>query len=198
MQGIDDKSKTWQKIIFMNNKKRGQETVYRRRNNRKRGEDIPMEIDDLAQKLVHSRLLQNEEQVQVFEQSIESIMSMNNSDCIKSLCLGFDDQTENDEVMFGLLHTIESFDQELGLEQSFIKQAEALRYMLPHAKEWAKTFHKRILNQDEARNAYARVISNADNATRELVLSLMNEIKAKNPEKFAEKTEEFLSSIKSL
>ena len=45
-----------------------------------------MEIDDLTQKLVRSQLLQNEEQVQAFEQSIESIISMNNSDCIKSLC----------------------------------------------------------------------------------------------------------------
>ncbi|BCJ93783.1 hypothetical protein acsn021_13520 [Anaerocolumna cellulosilytica] len=157
-----------------------------------------MKIEDLTQKLVHSRLLQNEEQVQAFEQSIESIISMKTSDCIKKLYLGFDDSTENDEIMFGLLHTIESFDQELGLEQSLIKLAEALRYMLPHAKEWAKIFHKRILNQEETRNAYATVISYADNATRDLVISLVNEIKIKNPEKFAKKTEEFLLSIKSL
>ncbi|QOX61854.1 hypothetical protein FRZ06_00010 [Anoxybacterium hadale] len=67
-----------------------------------------MEIADLTQMLVRSRLLQNEKQVQEFEQSIERMKSMNSDDCMKNLCLGFDDETENDEVMFGLVHSIES------------------------------------------------------------------------------------------
>lgn len=155
-----------------------------------------MEMADLTQQLVCSRLLQNEKQVQDFEQSIEKMISMNISDCMKNLCLGFDDKTENDEVMFGLVHTIESFDQELGLEQSLVKLAESLHFMLPHAKEWAKTFQKRILNHAEARNVYAAVISNTDNATKDMVLSLMNEIKMKNPDQFAKKLDEFLLSMK--
>lgn len=155
-----------------------------------------MEIADLTQMLVRSRLLQNEKQVQEFEQSIERMKSMNSDDCMKNLCLGFDDETENDEVMFGLVHSIESFDQELGLELSLTKLAESLHSMLPHAKEWAKTFQKRILNHAEARIVYAAVISNTDNATKNMVLSLMNEIKMKNPDQFAKKVDEFLSSMK--
>ena len=154
-----------------------------------------METADLTQQLVRSRLLQNEKQVQDFEQSIEKMISMNTSDCMKNLCLGLDDETENDEVMFGLVHTIESFDQELGLEQSLTKLAEALPFMLPHAKEWAKTFQKRILNHAEARYVYATVISNTDNAAKDMVLSLMDEIKMKNPDQFAKKVDEFRSSI---
>lgn len=157
-----------------------------------------MGIDDLTQKLVHNRLLQNEEQLKEYEQTIETIIAMNSSDCIRVLCLGFDDETENDEVMFGLLHTIEALDKELGLEQSLTKQAEAFQYMLPHAKEWAVIFHKRILNQDVTRKAYAEVILNADNNTKDIVVSILNEIGIKNQVKFGVTIEEFMTYIKKL
>lgn len=153
--------------------------------------------DDLRQKLIHSRFLQNEEQVQEFEESIEKILSLNSVDCIRDLCLGFEDGAEDDEVMFGLVHAIEAFNMDYGLEVSLTRLAEAVPCMLPHAREWAKTLHKRILNHDETRKVYLAVMYNIDQSTRDIVIALMNEIKVKNPDRFAKKTEEFLSMIKS-
>ena len=43
-----------------------------------------------------------------------------------------------------------------------------------------------------------RLFLKSDNTTKDIVVSLLNEIKIKNPEKFAKKTEEFILIIKSL
>jgi hypothetical protein len=75
-------------------------------------------------------------------------LGLNEIDHISNLCLGFDDETEHDEIMFGLVHAIESYDKTFGLEKSLTKIAESFPVMLPQAKEWTKIIHKRILNQD--------------------------------------------------
>ncbi|WP_229757546.1 Imm30 family immunity protein [Paenibacillus marchantiophytorum] len=41
---------------------------------------------------------------------------MNQVDHLKNLCSGFDDATEHDDVMFGLIHAIESYDKTIGAE----------------------------------------------------------------------------------
>jgi Immunity protein 30 len=91
--------------------------------------------------------------------------------------MGFDDKTENDKVMFGLIQAIESYDDIFDSEQSLKELAESLPYMLPHAKEWAKTLHKRILNHDPSLKVYKKVISTADDSIKETVLQVVNEIK---------------------
>jgi hypothetical protein len=155
-----------------------------------------LDIVSETQKLKDNRLLRTQQEIQQFEQAIVNILSMNEVDHIKNLCLGFDDATEHDEVMFGLIHAIESYDKTFGLEQSLRNFAESLPYMLPHAKEWAKTLHKRILNHAPSRRVYAEVISKVDVSLKKLVVQLINEIKEKNPKKFGVSALEFLSNIK--
>ena len=155
-----------------------------------------MDITSLTKMLVENRHLRTELEIQQYEQAISSILNMNRIEHIRHLCLGFDDETERDDVMFGLIHAIESYDKNFGAHEPLVKLAESLNAMLPHAREWVKTLHKRILNHEPSRKIYADVISGVDVGTKQIVVEIMNEIKNKNPMKFEATASEFLTSIK--
>ncbi|MDQ0110676.1 Imm30 family immunity protein [Paenibacillus harenae] len=155
-----------------------------------------MDIISQTQILVNSRILRTENEVQQFENAIANILNLNDVDHIKNLCLGFDDATEHDEVMFSLIHAIESYDKTFGPEVPLQKLADSINGMLPHARGWVETLHKRILNHDLSRRVYAEVISNCDTGIKDTVLQLINGIKAKNPKKFEASVSEFFSNIK--
>lgn len=154
-----------------------------------------MDINSQTQLLVNSRNLRTESEIRQFEYAIANILNMNEVDHINSLCLGFDDATEHDEVMFGLIHAIESYDRTFGSEEPLKKLSESIPSMLPHAREWAKTLHKRILNHDPSRRVYAEIISNSNAAIKSIVIQLVNEINDKNTKKFGASVSEFLSNV---
>lgn len=155
-----------------------------------------MDITILTQTLIDNRFLRNQQEISLFEKAITSIIDLKNVSHIEYLCLGFDDQTQHDEVMFGLIHAIESYDKISGPEQSLKVLAKSLPNMLPYAKEWAKILHKRILNHELSRRIYSEVISHGDESTKRMVLQLVNEIKERNPKRFKVPGDEFVSLIK--
>jgi hypothetical protein len=154
-----------------------------------------MDVNIQTQILVNSRKLRTEIEIRQFENAITNFLRMNQVDHIKNLCLGFDDSTEHDEVVFGLIHAIESYDKTFGSVDPLKKFSESIPSMLPHAKEWLKTLHKRILNHEPSRRVYAEVISNSDIFTKSTVIQLVNEIKDKNPSKFETSVSEFMSDL---
>jgi hypothetical protein len=115
-----------------------------------------MNIKDEIQKLQKNRLLKNKNEVHDFEEAIENILSFRDVKLVKDLCSGFDDQTEDYEVMFGLVHVIEDFTGEEGLYE----MAKAIPDMLPRAKEWVTVLHYRILIDDPSRELYTKVLKN--------------------------------------
>lgn len=53
--------------------------------------------------------------------------------------------------------------------------------MIPHAKEWTKILHKRILNHDDpSLNIYKEIISTLNKDVQDYIISLLIEIKEKN------------------
>lgn len=159
------------------------------------GANAKVDIKIETQRLIDNRLLRTQQEIQDFEQGIINILGINDVQHIKNLCLGFDDATENDEIMFGLIHAIESYDKTFGSELPLINLAESLNFMLPHAKEWAKTLHKRILNHDPSSKVYAEVISKVDIGIKSSVIEIVNQIKDKNPKKFETPVLFFLSNL---
>jgi hypothetical protein len=157
-----------------------------------------MDINFEAKKLKDSRLLKTKAEIISFEQAIENIISFKDVNNIKYLCLGFDDSTEHDEVMFGLIHAIESYDKIYGAEEALVKFAETIPDMYPHAKGWVTIFHKRILNDELSRKIYLKVISNSNSSTKKVVVDLFKEIIEKNPSKFEMAVNEFLAGLNQL
>lgn len=151
-----------------------------------------MDIKAEVQILQQNRLLRNVNEVQNFEKAIENIMSLKDIKLIQDLCTGFDDQTEQHEVMFGLLHAIEDFEGEEGL----LEIAKAIPIMLPHAKEWAVILHYGILNDGPSRKQYGKILSQVNLLVRNTIIGILKEIKAEDPDRFENSVDEILSSIK--
>lgn len=154
--------------------------------------DILVELTELK----NNRLLRNESEIEKFEKSIENILDMKDVNHIEILCQGFDDLTENDEVMFGLIHAIESYDKIVSSEISLKVLANSIPKMLPHAKEWLKILHKRILNHEPSRNIYKEIIPTLDNDTKKNIVSQLNSIKERNPSRFEESVNSILDFLK--
>ncbi|MCE5286147.1 MAG: immunity 30 family protein [Pelosinus sp.] len=151
-----------------------------------------MDLKAEVQRLKQNRLLRNRNEVQEFEEAIENIVSLKDVKLINDLCSGFDDQTEEHEVMFGLIHAIEDFEGEEGLRE----MAKAIPDMLPHAKEWATILHYRMLNHAPSRQIYAKILSHVNLLVRNTIVSILKEIKAEDPDRFENSVDEILSSIK--
>lgn len=145
--------------------------------------DIVIELTSLK----NNRLLRNEIEIEKFEESIKNVLEMKDPKHIEVLCQGFDDSTENDEVMFGLIHAIESYDTIVSSEVSLYILGESIPKMIPHAEEWLKVLHKRILNHERSRDDYKRIIPTLNSDAQEMVVSLLNDIKKKNPVQFEQK-----------
>lgn len=151
-----------------------------------------MDVKAQVQRLQQNKFLRNRNEVQEFEEAIENIMSLKDVKLIKDLCSGFDDQTEQHEVMFGLLHAVEDFEGEEGL----LEIAKAIPIMLPQAKEWATILHYGILNDDPSRAQYGKILSQVNLSVRHTIVGILKEIKDEDPARFENSVNEVLSSIK--
>lgn len=153
--------------------------------------DISVEIT----KLKNNRLLRDENEVEKFEQSIKSILEMKDVSHIEILCQGFDDLTDNDEVMFGLIHAIESYDNIVGSEASLKVLVNSIPEMLPHAREWLKILHKRILNHEPSRKIYKKMIPTLDIDVQDYIVSQLTSIKEQNPSRFEKSVDSILDYL---
>ncbi|MBJ8052076.1 hypothetical protein JDS87_08580 [Bacillus cereus] len=154
-----------------------------------------MDILGELTELKNNRLLRDESEVDKFEKSIENILGMENVNHIEILCQGFDDLTENDEVMFGLIHAIESYDKIVSSDVSLKVLANSIPKMLPHAKEWLKILHKRILNHEPSRNIYKKIIPTLNNDIQKYIVSQLTSIKQRNPSRFEESVNSVLDFL---
>jgi len=111
---------------------------------------------------------------------------------VKDLCSGFDDQTEDHEVMFGLVHAIEDFEAKEGL----FEMAKSIPSMLPHAKEWATILNYRVLNHEPSRKLYIKVLSKLDSTNKDTIVGIIKEIKDEDPARFENSANEVLTNIK--
>jgi hypothetical protein len=150
-----------------------------------------MDIKTEILKLQKSRLLRNPLEINDFESAIENIVSLKDVSLTKDLCSGFDDKTEDHEVMFGLVHAIEDFDGEEGI----LEMIKAIPSMLPHAKEWAVTLNYRTLNHEPSRKLYIEGLKNVDVSVRNTIVQILKEIKSEDPIRFEALVNEVLSSL---
>ena len=141
----------------------------------------------MQNRLVENRLLRTFDEIKSFEETIAKIITYKDVTHISILCSGFDDLTEQDEVMFGLIHAVEYYisiaDPEIVLE----KIAMSAKIMLPQAEEWYKILQIRILNNNKTRDIYKKVIKELDKEQQIIVISQLEKIKHEEKTRFEEK-----------
>ena len=152
--------------------------------------DVKLELN----KVYMNRLLQSQNEISEFEKALKSLVSIGDASIIWSLCLGFDDETEQYEVMFGLVHGIEHLYQE-NIEEGLYSIALAVPSVVDRAKEWIEILHYRILNHEQVRRIYGEILAKLDAKTKDVIVNFLNDIKKEDPKLFASCVDEVLKAI---
>jgi hypothetical protein len=150
-----------------------------------------VDVRNIIKKLNANKYLRTQAECKEFDNCLEELANYSKNDILEDLFLVFDDSTQEEEVMFGLVHFLEYYEM--------IVYLEALSNVIPkmskNAKQWLIILNKRILNSDKYRNAYSQIIKKKYEKDKNLIFSLMKEIMNDNPDKFRNSVKEFLNNI---
>ena len=141
-----------------------------------------------AEILYRARIMQDKDEVRQFEEALEALASSGDPSVLPSLYAAFDDSTQQQEVMWGLIHAVEVFEA----EDSLREMARAIPEIHLRAKEWIRTMHFRILNDAQYTQIYKQVLKSLSHDVREVVQNELNALAKETPE-FRERVSRLLS-----
>lgn len=147
-----------------------------------------MNTQELVDQMIKSKKLRNNHEIEKYEQAIEQLINHNK---LEELYLGFDDNTDDYEVMFGLVHAIESFYEEVGEEEYFFIFINQIKMIYRESKEWVKLMTVRILNDIESRNEFIKIFQKSNQEDKDFIINLMEDIELDNIEHLKDLTSKF-------
>lgn len=120
--------------------------------------------------------LRTPEEVAAFDGALEALAEAGDltTEDLSDLFMVLDDGCENHEVMFGLLHLVESADLR-DLLRAFIKTAPR---MAVRASDWVRIFHYRVLNSERARPLFKELLEASDPDSRAFIRGVLAEVAA--------------------
>ena len=104
--------------------------------------------------LKENRLMQTEQEVNNFESALAEIANNFNEEDLPEYHLILNDECQHPEVMFSLVHFLESVELEKQLE-AFVK---VIPQLMIDASEWTRVLHERILNDKFACESYQKLL----------------------------------------
>lgn len=134
------------------------------------------------QQLINSRKLHTKEEYVLFEEALQALQASITVDDITEICKAFCDDTQDDEVMFGIVHLIENLQGE-----KYLKKIAICTPNMKDAHDWAMTLNKRIINSSKYFEEYIALISTLEKEYKEKILKLLVDVKNDNPKRFGEK-----------
>ncbi|WP_342420311.1 Imm30 family immunity protein [Paenibacillus sp. FSL E2-0178] len=143
-------------------------------------------------RLYENRLLRTELECEQFDLALEGLAGDTEDAVIHQIFKVFDDDTEQEEVMFSLVHFVESVQMEMYLTQLL----ESLPDMMEHARNWAIVLNTRILNDDNYRKDYAEIAALMPVKVKRCLAFLLEEIKEDDPRLFERKANYILAKLK--
>ncbi|MEH2456650.1 Imm30 family immunity protein [Nostoc sp.] len=130
-----------------------------------------MNQNNLLAILRENRLMQTQQQVTDFENALAEIADNPDQQNLSAYDLILDDQCQQPEVMFSLIHFLESFD----IEEQIAAFIKLLPQLMINAPEWTKIIHDRILNDDSACQVYQKLLHSANLNTPHFLYHLLEE-----------------------
>ncbi|GCL39796.1 MULTISPECIES: Imm30 family immunity protein [Sphaerospermopsis] len=130
-----------------------------------------MNQNNLLEILKDNRLMQTEAQVTNFENALTAIAENPNENDLSAYHLILDDQCQQPEVMFSLIHFLESFD----MEKQITAFIEVVPQLMITAPEWTRIIHNRILNDESACQVYQNLLHSANLKTPHFLYHLLEE-----------------------
>lgn len=148
-----------------------------------------MNHQETIKQLYGARMLSTSSDYELFDDALEKLEQTITADDVCQICKVFHDNTNDDEVMFGLVHVIEQLERD-----EYLKCIAKCTPNMEEAPEWAKLLNKRILNSQQDFNEYITIIINLDVHSKDKILTLLKAIKNDNPQKFGEKVDLIFNS----
>jgi len=121
--------------------------------------------------LEKNKLMRSPDEVTAFENALASLANHPQDEDLPDLHLILDDRCEQPEVMFGLIHFLESFDVSAQI-QAFVTVVPQLMLV---ASEWTRILHDRILNDDDACRLYRDILHLLNSQEPNFVRQLLEE-----------------------
>ena len=113
--------------------------------------------------LYKSKLLRTDNEIKTFEENLELLSETFDEGDIVELCSVFDDNTEHSEVMFGMVHLLET----LSSEEVFENTVKGLIKMSETSPEWTDIIVGRCLNDKYSVQMINRVKNRLDEQSAE-------------------------------
>ncbi|MCC3530426.1 MAG: hypothetical protein JGK21_20740 [Microcoleus sp. PH2017_22_RUC_O_B] len=135
--------------------------------------------------LEKNKLMRSPDEVTAFENALASVADRPQDEDLPDLHLILDDRCEQPEVMFGLIHFLESFDVSAQI-QAFVTVIPQLMLV---ASEWTRILHNRILNDDDACRLYRDILHSLNSEEPSFVRQLLEESASYNLSKREPKLE---------
>lgn len=121
--------------------------------------------------LAANKLMRSPTEVTAFEKALAELGENPNHEDLPNLHLILDDRCERPEVMFGLIHFLESFEMSVQLK-AFVTVVPEL---IVSASEWTKIIHNRILNDESAGNLYRDILHSFNSQHPNFIRQLLEE-----------------------
>jgi hypothetical protein len=134
-------------------------------------------IEDLIEQLGKYAKLENSDDVERFDATLNQIAGLNDSRAIDLLLPFFKDKCQFPEVMFSIIHTIEMFDPETYARQIVL----ALPTLWERSPYWASVLHFRIFNHAPSREAYRTQLAIAETPVKAAARELLTTMRERQP-----------------
>ncbi|MCR6108676.1 hypothetical protein HXA34_20485 [Salipaludibacillus agaradhaerens] len=151
-----------------------------------------MDVRSELTRIHTNRLMQTEKEISEFKEALSNLIALGDVSIIDELCMAFDDDTEQHEIMFGLIHGIERLYR-VDVEEGLYLIALVIPSVIDRAREWMAFLHYRILNHEQVRSVYRSVLSKLDGEKKQVVIDLLKDIKCEDPVMFGGSVDEVLS-----
>jgi hypothetical protein len=137
-----------------------------------------MKSRELINTLLNSRKLRSKEDVYSFDHALSAIGNDINDEDIQKLYEVFDDNAYYQEVMWGLVHYIESLD----VERSMVGMFNSYDLLTERGIEWCKNIHYRIFNDNAATSIYSKILGRMNEELKEKWSIFLKDIVKEVPE----------------
>jgi hypothetical protein len=137
-------------------------------------------IEDLIEKMQYELSHRREGHVHRFEDHLAKVADLRDPDHIGRLLPLFDDETEFDEVMFSIIHTMENCTG-----AAYVR--EILNYLesfFAHSTRWTVVISMRIMNSPAAMAAFAHEIGSLTAKQKLAVRNVLESVRSKNAKFF--------------
>lgn len=146
-----------------------------------------MSSNPFVNALQQNRYLRTPSEVASFETALAELVRLRKKEDLADLFRVFTDDCEQHEIMWGLLHFVESF----GMADELEALLEVVPVLSKEAPEWVETIHCRILNDANYRNYYKRLFQNASPGARAGIREVLQKIQTEDSD-FAPRVSELL------